>query len=891
MTGKPHEGSIPHSGRYPYGSGENPKQRPTEFVEHIRQMKKEGLSDTDISKALDMPTREWKAKYSVEMNEYKLSAKDDAFRMFDAGLNKSEIARNLNVSEATVRNWLKDGTPKAKTAAEHTADLLKKELEHNKFLDVGLGTAETMGISSTRLANALQLLKDKEGYVVKTVPITAVNDPNRQINVTVLCPPGTTAKDIRSNSTEIGIVNARYADANGKSLLGLKPVQSISSDRIMVAYREDGGATKDGVIELRRGIEGLDLGQSRYAQVRIGVDGTHYLKGMAIYSDNLPAGVDILFNSNKSKFDPNQKTKLDAFKEMKKNQDGSIDQDNPFGSLIKAGGQKGYLNIVREEGDWSTWSKTLAAQMLSKQSVPLAKKQLDLTYKSALQEFDEISKVTNPVVKQHLLVQFGDECDKAAVFLKATAMPRQGSYVILPVNSLKPNQVYAPNYNEGETVALIRYPHGGTFEIPELVVNKRNPEAKRLFQGAQDAIGIHPSVAEKLSGADFDGDSVVVIPNNSKSIKSSRTLEGLKGFDPKLAYPERKGMKYMTKDGTQNQMGIISNLITDMNLQGAPEEHLARAVRHSMVVIDAAKHKLDYTQSYKDNGIEELKRIYQKKPEETGKKSYGGVSTLISRAKSQVWVPDRQQLYGKRGVDPVTGEKVYRETGKLKWDKKTQTLVPKMIKSTRMAETKDARSLISSKGTAMEYVYADYANKMKALGNMARKAYLATPDPVWDTQAKQVYKKEIEDLKTKVNAAIKHQPYERKAQILANHIVAQKFYDNPSMTKEEKKKVRTQAIIEMRARMGGKKPEVKITPKEWEAIQAGAVSKTQLNKILNYADPDTVKELALPKAAKGMTPSKVSLAKMMRANGYSLKEIADRCGVSQSTVQSALSGS
>ena len=50
-------------------------------------------------------------------------------------------------------------------------------------------------------------------------------------------------------------------------------------------------------------------------------------------------------------------------------------------------------------------------------------------------------------------------------------------------------------------------------------------------------------------------------------------------------------------------MGKISNLITDMTLLGASEDKLARAVRHSMVVIDDEKHHLDYKQSEKDNNI------------------------------------------------------------------------------------------------------------------------------------------------------------------------------------------------------------------------------------------------------------------------------------------------
>ena len=58
---------------------------------------------------------------------------------------------------------------------------------------------------------------------------------------------------------------------------------SMSSKRMKVRYAEDGGLERDGTVEIRRGVPDLDLGGSRYAQVRILVDGTHYIKGMAIY--------------------------------------------------------------------------------------------------------------------------------------------------------------------------------------------------------------------------------------------------------------------------------------------------------------------------------------------------------------------------------------------------------------------------------------------------------------------------------------------------------------------------------------------------------------------------------------------------------------------------------
>ena len=206
---------------------------------------------------------------------------------------------------------------------------------------------------------------------------------------------------------------------------------------------------------------------------------------------------------------------------------------------------------------------------------------------------------------------FADDCDAAAVHLQAAALPRQKYQVILPLTTIKDNEVYAPNYKDGETVALIRYPHGGTFEIPILKVNNKLAEGKSVLGNTPaDAIGINKKNADRLSGADFDGDTVMVIPCNSTKSKvkitSTSPLKGLEGFDTKDAYGGtvkkdvdgvdhyyRNGKEYKIMRNTQTEMGKVSNLITDMTLKGATQDELARAVRHSMVVIDAEKHKLD----------------------------------------------------------------------------------------------------------------------------------------------------------------------------------------------------------------------------------------------------------------------------------------------------------
>lgn len=657
--------------------------------------------------------------------------------------------------------------------------------------------------------------------------------------------------------------------------------ESMDSSRLKINYAEEGGLQKDGVVEIRRGVDDLSLGNSHYAQVRILVDGTHYIKGMAVYNDNLPDGVDVLFNTNKKAGTP----MMDVLKKIKD------DPDNPFGSLIKEhGGQSYYIdkdgneklsliNKRAEEGDWGEWSDHLPSQFLSKQSRQLIDKQLGLSIADKVAEYDEICSLTNPTVKKRLLQSFADDCDSAAVHLQAAALPRQKYQVILPLTTIKDTEVYAPNYRNGEQVALIRYPHGGTFEIPVLTVNNKQPEGRKVIgTSPKDAIGISSKVAERLSGADFDGDTVMVIPTGGKvKITSTHPLRGLEGFDPKEKYgPDSTTQPYKRMKNTQTEMGKISNLITDMTLRGATEDQLARAVRHSMVVIDAEKHNLDYKRSEQENGIVALRKEFQGK-------TTGGASTLISRAKSEVSVDKRQG-------SPIINEDgsiSYKTADNLTYvDKKTGKTKTRKQKSTQMAETKDARTL--SSGTPQEEAYASYANKMKSLANQARKEMVSTGRISYSSSAKAAYQQEVASLNAQLNIALKNAPRERTAQAIANATVAAKKQAYPDMTTSEIKKASQQALTVARTRVGAERKLVEVSDREWEAIQAGAISENQLAKILNYVDIDAIRQRAMPRATTTLSTAKQNKIASMIASGYSTSEIAEALGISTSTVSKYL---
>lgn len=721
-----HYGVKRRSGRYPWGSGDNPYQHGGDFLARVEELQRLGKTEKQIADELHLSTTDLRMQVRVAKHERRALQADRARSLREDGKTLDEIASILGyANDSSVRALLNENTAANKNKAQATAEILKKELAEKGAIDVGTGVERQLGVSTGVLQEALFIL-ETEGYNRYGVGVPQVNDPKKRTITPVISVPEIDQREVYQNLDLVKSVGDYHSTDGGESWDKREYPASIDSSRVKILYGDEGGALKDGVIEIRRGVADLDLGDSHYAQVRILVDGTHYLKGMAMYSDDMPDGADIVFNTNKHTGTP----KMDV---LKKIQD---DPDNPFGALIKANGQSHYIdadgneklsaiNKLKEEGDWDKMSKNLSSQFLSKQPIQLIKKQLDLTYADAADEFSEICSLNNPTVKRKLLLDFADECDSAAVHLKAAALPRQSTQVILPLNAMKETEIFAPNYRDGEKVVLIRYPHGGTFEIPELTVNNKNPTAVSVLgKNIRDAVGINPKVAERLSGADFDGDQVVVIPTGGRvKIQSTPALKDLKDFDPKTDYSTegKTGVRLLAKGAaTQRQMGEISNLITDMTLKGATEPEIARAVKHSMVVIDAAKHKLDYRQSEKDNGIAELKKKYQGFDDETG--HHGGASTLLSRRKQDVEVPERQ---GSGVIDPLTGKVVYKESGRTYVDPRTGKTVAATTKVKRILAVDDVRSM--SSGTLQEEAYADYANKMKDLANKARLEYKATP--------------------------------------------------------------------------------------------------------------------------------------------------------------------
>ena len=894
-----HYGMPRRSGRYPYGSGDEPFQHngPT-LMARAQELKKQNPSwgDKEIADALDMSRDDFQAIRSAAKDEKWAEDRARAYALRDQKqLSNVAIAKELGISEGKVRTFFKESTVRKSEQIDATMDVLRKSIKEKGYLDVSEGAAERIGLSDSQLKAAYMRMAVNGEISLHNVGFEQLGT-GKQTLMKVIAPIDATTADVKN--AKISTIDA-YVENETRTLRNIQPPVNIDSSRIKIRYAEDGGTDKDGVIEIRKGVDDISLHDAKYAQVRIAVDGTHYLKGMAVYGENMPKGCDIVFNTNKHKGTPMCGDDKDntVLKLLKRKSDGTVDYDNPFGATILPGEklkkcqthyidakgkkQQSALNIINEEGYWDNWSRTLSSQFLSKQPVGLIKNQLNLTHSNKKAEFEEIKSMTNPIVKKHLLEQFAESCDRDAVTLKACALPRQTSRVILPLTKISPTEVYAPGYKHGEQVVLIRYPHAGTFELPQLKVNNNVPSGKRLLGQSKDAIGIHPKVAARLSGADFDGDSVVVIPVNKRvRIKTTAPLKGLKDFEPKEVYKGYPGMKRMSD--TQKQMGMISNLITDMTLKGAPPSHLERAVKHSMVVIDAEKHGLDYKTSAKMNGITELKKLYQ------GSAS-GGASTLISRAKSPAYI---DQVKDNFRVDKNTGEKIYIPTGARKWKKDSNGNWvddgPKQTRTTKMARAKDARELLSKNPNQKELLYAQYANQMKAMANAARKEALSVPPQKYNKTAAKAYSKEVESLDRRLLEIKKQKPLERQAQMIANSHVKAALADNPRLyqDKDQYKKVKQQALEGARYRVGKKKTEFKLTDREWAAIQSGAIPASKAKTILLKADSKDIRAKALPKQTKGLSNAQITRLKgMSRSGQMTQEEMAKELGVSISTVR------
>lgn len=836
-----HYGIKRRSGRYPWGSGKDPHSRSKDIIGMNDDLKSKGYSESDIAKQLGLTQRELRSRLSIANDDRKQQILDSVKSKKARGMTDLDISKELGISESSVRNYKKqieENKVNKYNQRDNISEALRQRVDTDKYIDIGKGVNEQMGVSKYKMDAVISQLK-QEGYYVHNIDVKQLTGEG-----------WTTMKILSKEPDEKIIVKNRFdikpaqvwTEDGGITMQGLKSIIPVSADKVKIRYDEQGGSDKDGLIEIRRGAKDLDLGESTYAQVRIQIGKGHYLKGMAVYSDDIPKGYDIIFNTNKSEKTP----KLEVMKKLEDN------PDNPFGAYISR--QKGALNILSQEGDWDGWANKFSSQFLSKQPLALVNDRIMGTQKRVNAEIEDILNVKNPTARRLLLEQYSDTLVKQQTKLQLDTADKYKAHVIIPMN-LKSNEIYAPNYKNGDVVVLVRYPHGGTFEIPQLIVNNRG---KNQIQNAVDAVGINSKVAAKLSGADFDGDTVYIINNNSKKIKSSPSLKTLENFDPKEYKVDHVTISPRHK---QKQMGIVSNLITDMTIKGATTEEIGRAVRHSMVVIDSEKHKLDWKNSARYHGIAALSAKYQRSIDPITGKPKGGASTLISRSGSEI---------------RVLNEK----TGRLE-------------RKPLISQVEDARKL--SSGTPVENLYAGYANYLKNKSASTKTISETIKDIPQDKNKSKEYLPEIQSLRKKIADAVSKHPNERAAQLMANKEYQSKIKQYPDKydNREAKNKLKDQVLASARVKTGRTTTDeygnkrlsyFKLTDKEWEAINSNAVSPSLVKQVFKHVDSQSLKEKAMPRAAKNLAPSTKARLKAMMSKGYTRSEISEALGLSIKTI-------
>ena len=938
------------SGRYEKGSGDDANQHDP-FMRTYNKLKEDGVDELDIAKVLGYTNvadmrhavlehdneplhlkynrmggaanikelcelwgydsgNKLKKDVTISSEMYKRYDREKVARLKEHGYSIDKIAEITGMSGNTVRTYLKQAEENFRTDNAQVVDFLKAKVDSAGYLDVGRGAelniplSSQLGISRERLDRCIEILKNEGYFYTGSFRVTNPTNPAHKVTYKILAKPGTTFDELVHNREKIQSV-VEYSQDNGKTFYGIEYPAAISKSRVKVVWPDEGGSADDGTIFIRRGVPDLSLRNFHYAQVRINVDNTHYLKGMAMYADDskFPPGVDVLFNTSK----PRGTAIYGVGKEKSVTKQLKDDPNNPFGAVInREYGQHHYedaegndklsaINVIRGEGEWGDWSNTLSAQFLSKQNIMLIRKQLELSKKEHFADFEEAKSITIPALRQKMLEDFAESCDYDAAHLRAAKFPGQCMQVLLPVPELNDNECFAPRFKNGEQVAVIRYPHAGIFEIPVLTVNNDHPAGvDRIGRDAMDAIGLNAHSLTQLSGADTDGDTAMVIPlRNGISIDHRPYIEELAHFDPHEEYKEREGMRYINGpnwDNTGLEMGKITNLIMDMTYQGAPDDEVVRAVKHSMVVIDAKKHKLDYTRSYKENRIAELHKKYQGTTQ-------GGAVTVITKAKKAVRDYNAVKRYH---TDPETGEAIP-EFEKPRLNKKGELVQPKM-EIPMMYTVKDARELMRGYDKnnpdgpydEKEEAYASFANYCKKLANEARlEALRTTVDPVNKSSAA-IYANEVASLKAKLETAKRNAPRERMAVLRADYVVYQQKQNNPDLWRDEKelKKISSQALAQARDVFGAHKQEVmvQITPKEWEAINANAVGKQMLKDIFMNTDMDKVREYAIPKGDSELGVGKQMRIEAMRDAGQTLSDIAETMGVSESTISRYLRG-
>lgn len=191
-----HYGMPKRSGRYPWGSGDNPYQHSGDFLSRVNELKKQGLSEKEVASSMGLTTSQLRTQVGLAKDERRSVDVATAKGLREKGYSLNEIADQMGYkNDSSVRSLLNEGSEARMNQAKKTADFLKKQVDEKGMIDVGVGVERELGVSKEKMKQALYIL-EMEGYELYGGGVPQVTNPGKQTNIQVLCPPGTEHKEI-----------------------------------------------------------------------------------------------------------------------------------------------------------------------------------------------------------------------------------------------------------------------------------------------------------------------------------------------------------------------------------------------------------------------------------------------------------------------------------------------------------------------------------------------------------------------------------------------------------------------------------------------------------------------------------------------------------------------
>ena len=134
-----HYGTKRHSGRYAWGSGENPYQHEGwNILAWNNQLRKEGYSEKERAEMISaklgrkISTTDLRAEISIAKSEKRAYDSAQAWDLKQKGCSNTEIGRIMGLNESSVRGLLDPKLQARASRNEQIAEVLKQQVEENK---------------------------------------------------------------------------------------------------------------------------------------------------------------------------------------------------------------------------------------------------------------------------------------------------------------------------------------------------------------------------------------------------------------------------------------------------------------------------------------------------------------------------------------------------------------------------------------------------------------------------------------------------------------------------------------------------------------------------------------------------------------------------------------